>query len=121
MYFTPSAVKRQNFLRREKRLPPPPCPPPPPPRRSSPPRPPPSPPRPPPPSLLKAIALYLSALRRPLRSSCPHRRRQRKLLHAGGVGARPHHRRLRHHGSAHGDDRHPPRPRLSPSEKVRLR
>src|SRR5580658_790153 len=68
MYFTPSAVKRQNFLRREKRLPPP-APPLPPPRRSSPPpAPPPLPPRsppplrPPPPSLLKAIAVYLAPL-----------------------------------------------------------
>src|ERR1700722_13023783 len=68
MYFTPSAVKRQNFLRRENRLPPP-APPLPPPRRSSPPpAPPPLPPRsppplrPPPPSLLKAIAVYLAPL-----------------------------------------------------------
>src|ERR1700722_18846507 len=69
IYFTPSAVKRQNFLRREKRLPPPAPPAPPPPRRSSPPpAPPPLPPRsppplrPPPPSLLKAIAVYLAPL-----------------------------------------------------------
>src|ERR1700723_58170 len=65
MYFTPSAVKRQNFLRRGERLPPPAPPPPPPPRPSPPPAPPPPPPPSPPPprpSLLKAIAVYLAPL-----------------------------------------------------------
>src|ERR1700742_45828 len=62
MYLTPSAVKRQNFFRREKRPPPPPLPPRSPPR-SPPPRPmPPPPPLLPPPlerSLLIAICEFL--------------------------------------------------------------
>src|SRR6185312_17044205 len=97
MYFTPSAVKRQNFLRREKRLPPP-LPPPPPPRRSSPPPPPRSPPplRPPPPSLLKAIAVYPRALRRLLRPGHPPHPEQRQLPHADDAAA-DHHRLRRHH------------------------
>src|SRR5215475_1559083 len=97
MYFTPSAVKRQNFLRREKRLPPP-WPPPPPPRRSSPPPPPRSPPplRPPPPSLLNAIAVYPRALRRLLRPGRPRHPRQRQL-HRAGDAAAEHRRRHPHH------------------------
>src|SRR3569833_101893 len=120
MYFTPSAVKRQNFLRREKRLPPAPPPWPPPPRRSSPP-PPRSPPplRPPPPSLLKAIAVYPRALRRLLRPGCPHHPKQRQL-HRADVAAAEHRRRRPHH-PANGRDavHHPLHRRLSPSARAR--
>src|SRR5215472_1128563 len=121
MYFTPSAMKRQNFLRREKRLPPPA--PPPPPRRSSPPPigPPRSPPRPPPPSLLKAIAVYLRALRRPLRPGCRHHRRERKLPHADAASG-DHHRHHHHrHANARDGDLHPLRQLLSPSARARSR
>src|SRR5229473_962068 len=109
MYFTPSAVKRQNFLRREKRLPPPAPPAPPPPRRSSPPPAPPPPSRlppplrPPPPSLLKAIAVYPRALRRLLRTGCPRHPRQQQRLHAGGAEAGRRHRHHRHANDRGGD------------------
>src|SRR3569833_337999 len=120
MYFTPSAVKRQNFLRREKRLPPAPPPWPPPPRRSSPP-PPRSPPplRPPPPSLLKAIAVYPHALRRLLRPGCPRHLEQRQPHRAGDAAAD--HRRRHPHHRANGRDavHHPPHLRLSPSARAR--
>src|ERR1700741_2703931 len=123
MYFTPSAVKRQNFLRREKRLPPPAPPLPPPPRRSSPQPigPPRSPPRPPPPSLLKAIAVYLRALRRLLRPGCRHRRREQQLPHAGGASEDHHSHHPHHSANARGDVHLPLRQPPSPSARARSR
>src|SRR6185312_10141823 len=88
MWVTPSAVKRQNFLRREKRLPPPP-----------PPLPPPPPPLPPPMGLgallfMSDIPVRVGFTRCPDRHRLPRggRRTHREDAHGGGHRPRPPHR-----------------------------